>query len=224
MADGALERFGADLGVGITGIAGPDGGTKEKPVGYVCVCVKDAGGSMIARDPVIPGDRARDPRPVVHPRPAPRPAPAARRGLPALTVAAPEPYEIAVSEATLDDLRERIARTRWAEQPPGTGWEHGMDLGYLRELCEHWAGAYDWRQIERALNGLSNWRWQGLHFIWERAPGDGGGRLPVMLIHGWPGGVIEFLRPDPAAWSPRATTWSPPRCPASASPTARRGR
>ncbi len=57
MADGALSRFEADLGVGITGIAGPDGGTAEKPVGYVCICVKEAGGQAIARDPVIPGDR-----------------------------------------------------------------------------------------------------------------------------------------------------------------------
>ena len=58
MADGALARFDADLGVGITGIAGPEGGTKQKPVGYVCVCVKVAGGPALARDPVIPGDRA----------------------------------------------------------------------------------------------------------------------------------------------------------------------
>ena len=58
MADGALERFDADLGVGITGIAGPGGGSEEKPVGYVCVCVKSRDGRMIARDPVIPGGRA----------------------------------------------------------------------------------------------------------------------------------------------------------------------
>ena len=57
MADGAAARFDADLGVGITGIAGPDGGSEEKPVGYVCVCAKVTGGPMIARDPVIPGDR-----------------------------------------------------------------------------------------------------------------------------------------------------------------------
>jgi nicotinamide-nucleotide amidase len=58
MADGALERFEADIGVGITGIAGPTGGTEEKPVGYVCVCVKTSDGGKIARDPVIPGTRA----------------------------------------------------------------------------------------------------------------------------------------------------------------------
>ncbi|MGH2951017.1 MAG: nicotinamide-nucleotide amidohydrolase family protein, partial [Solirubrobacterales bacterium] len=57
MADGALARFGASIGVGITGIAGPDGGSEEKPVGYVCVCVKLADGALLARDPVIPGDR-----------------------------------------------------------------------------------------------------------------------------------------------------------------------
>jgi nicotinamide-nucleotide amidase len=57
MADGAIERFGADLGVGVTGIAGPDGGSEAKPVGYVCICVKAPDGPMIARDPVIPGDR-----------------------------------------------------------------------------------------------------------------------------------------------------------------------
>lgn len=58
MADGALSRFHANVGVGITGIAGPGGGTNEKPVGYVCICVKLAGGEMLARDPVLPGDRA----------------------------------------------------------------------------------------------------------------------------------------------------------------------
>jgi nicotinamide-nucleotide amidase len=57
MADGALKRFRADLGVGITGIAGPEGGTEEKPVGYVCICVKSETGEKIARDPVLPGDR-----------------------------------------------------------------------------------------------------------------------------------------------------------------------
>jgi nicotinamide-nucleotide amidase len=58
MADGALIRFHADLGVGITGIAGPEGGSEEKPVGYVCICVKSSGGGRIARDLVLPGDRS----------------------------------------------------------------------------------------------------------------------------------------------------------------------
>jgi nicotinamide-nucleotide amidase len=58
MAQGAISRFGADLGVGVTGIAGPGGGSREKPVGYVCLCVKERDGRGLARDPVLPGDRA----------------------------------------------------------------------------------------------------------------------------------------------------------------------
>jgi pimeloyl-ACP methyl ester carboxylesterase len=111
---------------------------------------------------------------------------------------APQPFEISVPEPVLEDLRERLGRTRWPPQPAGLGWEMGADLAYLRELCAHWATEYDWRQIESAVNGLSNWSWEGIHFIWERAPRDERGiaapqRLPVMLIHGWPGGPIEFL-------------------------------
>jgi nicotinamide-nucleotide amidase len=58
MADGAMERFGADVACAVTGIAGPEGGTEEKPVGYVCFCAKLAGGEKLARDPVLPGNRA----------------------------------------------------------------------------------------------------------------------------------------------------------------------
>lgn len=57
MADGALARFDADTAVGVTGVAGPEGGTAEKPVGYVCICVKTADGRVLARDPKLPGGR-----------------------------------------------------------------------------------------------------------------------------------------------------------------------
>ncbi|HEY2725317.1 MAG TPA: competence/damage-inducible protein A [Pseudonocardiaceae bacterium] len=58
MADGARDRLGADVGCGITGVAGPGGGSEDKPVGYVCVCVTTSGGSILTQDPVLPGDRA----------------------------------------------------------------------------------------------------------------------------------------------------------------------
>jgi nicotinamide-nucleotide amidase len=57
MADGAIERVDADVGCAVTGIAGPDGGSEEKPVGYVCFCAKTAAGEKLARDPVLPGSR-----------------------------------------------------------------------------------------------------------------------------------------------------------------------
>jgi pimeloyl-ACP methyl ester carboxylesterase len=101
----------------------------------------------------------------------------------------PKPFEIAVAEEVLDDLRARLARTRWPSQPPEEGWELGVDVAYVRELCGHWAAGYDWRACESRLNELSNHRWNGLHLIWEKGEGEG---LPVVLIHGWPGGPIEF--------------------------------
>jgi nicotinamide-nucleotide amidase len=57
MADGARRAFGADIGVGITGVAGPGGGTEIKPVGYVCFCVTTSDGQVRAADPVLPGNR-----------------------------------------------------------------------------------------------------------------------------------------------------------------------
>jgi nicotinamide-nucleotide amidase len=57
MADGAIERFSADVGCSITGVAGPDGGTEAKPVGYICFCAKTADGAKLARDPILPGNR-----------------------------------------------------------------------------------------------------------------------------------------------------------------------
>jgi pimeloyl-ACP methyl ester carboxylesterase len=107
-------------------------------------------------------------------------------------VSAPQPTQIAVSQAVLDDLRDRIERIRWADQPAGLGWEYGADYAYLQELCRYWRSDYDWRQIEAQLNGLSNWRWEGLHAIWERSDAPHP-RPAILLIHGWPGAPIEFL-------------------------------
>ena len=58
-----------------------------------------------------------------------------------------------VAEQVLDDLRARLGRTRWPQQPAEEGWELGVDVAYLRELCGHWAGRYDWRALEARLNG-----------------------------------------------------------------------
>jgi pimeloyl-ACP methyl ester carboxylesterase len=105
----------------------------------------------------------------------------------------PEPFQISLSQAVLDDLRARVERTRWPEQPAG-GWELGVDLAYLRELCDHWTGRYDRSRLAGRLNRFDNFRWEGIHFIRERAGGAG---PPLMLVHGWPGGPIEFLEAIP---------------------------
>jgi pimeloyl-ACP methyl ester carboxylesterase len=102
-------------------------------------------------------------------------------------LAKPSAYEIAVDEAILDDLRERLERTRWPEAAD-VGWEYGMDQAFLRRLVEHWASDYDWRATESRLNKLEHARWEGIHFI--RA----GAGQPIVLVHGWPGAVLEFER------------------------------
>ena len=62
------------------------------------------------------------------------------------------PYRISIPQADVDDLRDRLARTRWTQDLPGTGWERGVPTAYLRELATYWATEFDWRAQEAALN------------------------------------------------------------------------
>jgi pimeloyl-ACP methyl ester carboxylesterase len=108
-----------------------------------------------------------------------------------------EPFEVAIPEEVRSDLRERLARTRWpngafsadsADKAP-QGWEMGVDIDFVRGLCDHWAHEYDSSRLPRLLNAFPNRRYRGLHLIHEA----GGERLPLLLLHGWPGGPIEYL-------------------------------
>jgi pimeloyl-ACP methyl ester carboxylesterase len=106
------------------------------------------------------------------------------------------PFRVEVAEAVLDDLRDRLARTRWPEPETVTDWSQGVPLSYLRELCGYWADGYDWRATERRLNGLPQFRTEldglGIHFVHLRSPHPGA--LPIVLTHGWPGSIVEFLK------------------------------
>jgi pimeloyl-ACP methyl ester carboxylesterase len=116
------------------------------------------------------------------------------------------PYRINVSQADIDDLRDRLARTRWAPDLPGTGWERGVPTAYLRELAAYWADEYDWRVHEAALNAypqfITTIDGADVHFLHVRSANQDA--TPLMLLHGWPGSVVEFLDligplTDPAA-------------------------
>lgn len=104
------------------------------------------------------------------------------------------PFTIAVPESDLDDLRQRILRTRWPEPETCSGWEQGMPLAYTRELADYWAGEYDWRRCEEKLNGWPQFKTDigglDIHFIHCRSPHQDA--LPLVISHGWPGSVIEF--------------------------------
>jgi len=105
------------------------------------------------------------------------------------------PFRIDVPQSDLDDLRDRLARTRWPDELPDAGWSRGVPLGYLRELAEYWRTAYDWRRHEARLNEFPQFTTTidgaNVHFLHVRSPEPGA--LPLILTHGWPGSVVEFL-------------------------------
>jgi len=116
------------------------------------------------------------------------------------------PFKIRVSDEVLADLRERLARTRWPDQLDGVGWDYGTDRGALQELCAYWQDGFDWRAQETALN-----RWpqftteidgQELHFVHARSKHEDA--FPLLITHGWPGGVVEFQKILPLLVDPEA--------------------
>jgi pimeloyl-ACP methyl ester carboxylesterase len=107
----------------------------------------------------------------------------------------PEPFVIAVPDMMLNDLQQRLALTRWPDEVPGSGWQYGSNLSYLKELVHYWQHQYDWRVQERLLNSFSQYRVQlddiTLHYIHQ--PGVGPAPMPLLLSHGWPGSICEFV-------------------------------
>jgi pimeloyl-ACP methyl ester carboxylesterase len=105
------------------------------------------------------------------------------------------PFRIDIPQADLDDLRDRLGRTRWPSEIPGVGWDRGVPLEYLKELAEHWRTSYDWRNHEAQLNEFPQFTTtidgQNIHFLHVRSPEADA--LPLILSHGWPGLVVEFL-------------------------------
>jgi pimeloyl-ACP methyl ester carboxylesterase len=104
------------------------------------------------------------------------------------------PYRIDVPQADLDDLADRLDRTRWPDELPGAGWDYGIPLARVRELAEHWRHGYDWRRHEAELNESPQFRTdidgQRVHFLHIRSADPDA--LPLLLLHGWPGSVLEF--------------------------------
>jgi pimeloyl-ACP methyl ester carboxylesterase len=104
-------------------------------------------------------------------------------------------FTIDVPQAALDDLKERLVRTRWPEQETVDDWDQGIPLAYAQELAVYWRDGYDWRGVEARLNALPNYlaTVDGLdiHFLHKRSANAAA--RPLILTHGWPGSVLEFL-------------------------------
>jgi pimeloyl-ACP methyl ester carboxylesterase len=116
-----------------------------------------------------------------------------------------EEYRVSIPQADLDDLADRLARTRWPSSlpgaawdrgAPGAGWERGVPVGYLRELAEYWRDGFDWRAQEARLNSYPQYTTridgQKIHFLHVKSPEPDA--TPLLLLHGWPGSVVEFTR------------------------------
>jgi epoxide hydrolase len=116
------------------------------------------------------------------------------------------PFKIEISDAELEDLRERLTRTRWPQGPADRGWSRGVPLDYLRGLAEYWAERFDWREQEQRLNALPQFttelNGQRIHFLHARSPEPDA--RPLILLHGWPSSPVEFVELIEPLTNPRA--------------------
>lgn len=116
------------------------------------------------------------------------------------------PFRIEIPQVDLDDLKDRLARTRWPGELPGVGWSRGVPLDYLKELAEHWRTSYDWRAQEARLNEFPQFTTtiddQTIHFLHIRSTEPDA--LPLIVTHGWPGSFVEFLKVVGPLTDPRA--------------------
>src|SRR4051794_40847875 len=106
-----------------------------------------------------------------------------------------KPFRIDIPQADLDDLADRLARTRWPNEVADAGWDYGFPLTRLKELAEHWRTRYDWREHEAELNKLPHFtteiEGQNIHFVHVRSTKPDA--LALILTHGWPGSFLDFL-------------------------------
>jgi epoxide hydrolase len=105
------------------------------------------------------------------------------------------PFRIDIPQQQLDDLQDRLGRTRWPAALPGDDWDTGVPVDWLRDLSEYWRTGYDWRAAEARLNEypqfITTIDAQRIHFLQVRSPEPGA--LPLVLTHGWPDSIVGFL-------------------------------
>src|SRR6185369_14023131 len=116
------------------------------------------------------------------------------------------PFTVDIPQAYLDDLRDRLARPRWAAALPDVGWSRGVPVRYLKGLAGYWRDGYAWRPHARKFNKYppptTEIDGQNIHFLHVRSPEPDA--LPLILTHGWPGSVAEFLDVIGPLSNPRA--------------------
>jgi pimeloyl-ACP methyl ester carboxylesterase len=121
------------------------------------------------------------------------------------------PFALDVPQAAIDDLHARLDRVRWPDEAPasqGEAWAYGTSLGYMRELAHEWRHRFDWRRTEAALNAWPQFKTTidgiDVHFLHVPGKGPGADERPLLLSHGWPGSVLEFMKLIPRLTDPAA--------------------
>lgn len=107
----------------------------------------------------------------------------------------PQPFTLRVPDSEIAALHDRLALTRFPDQAPGEPWAYGTDLGAMRELVSYWRDGFDWRAEEARLNAFPQAivHLHGIDLHYLHVPGKGPDPCPLLLLHGWPGSVFEFL-------------------------------
>lgn len=104
------------------------------------------------------------------------------------------PFVVEIPQAGIDDLRDRLDRTRYAPAAPGDSWEYGTPVSYLQDMVERWK-TFDWRSVEDRINAHPNFtteiEGQTVHFLHVRS--ESADATPLLLAHTYPGSVVEFL-------------------------------
>ena len=122
-----------------------------------------------------------------------------------------QPYKIEIPDSVLDDLKSRLERTRWPDELPGTGWDYGSNLDYVKELVEYWRTKFDWHAQEKLINSFSHFKSKvdglNIHFIHEK--GKGPNPMPLVITHGWPGTFFEMYKVIPMLSDPASHGGNP---------------
>ena len=106
-----------------------------------------------------------------------------------------KPFKVKISEENLQNIYSKVKSYQWHEMPDNGGWEYGTNLGYMKDFCKYWITEFNWKKTEEKINKFNNFKTNidgvDIHFIHEK--GSGSNPKPLLLSHGWPGSIVEFL-------------------------------
>jgi len=106
-----------------------------------------------------------------------------------------KPFKVDISDQIIQNIYDKVKKYPWHEMPNDGGWEYGTNLDYMKEISKYWVSEFDWRKHEREINKFPNFITKvddiDIHFIHEK--GSGSKPMPLLISHGWPGTIVEFL-------------------------------